>query len=309
MKKNKKVSLPKKPFLVLSRRAITGWVCFIFFVCAWMFVIGVLVGRGTAPIKFDMAGIQKKLEASREDLKNKEQLRNQGKSGIVKDKTKLDFYEALRDNREDTQIGKKKLSPSISKKAEPPPEKKLPPAIDSKAEKKIIGKAEPPQTGSTKQSQKPPIASKSKTGPSVKTYTIQAASVKDGRGVQKQNFSPTHPEQVEKNGAQADVGRKIGTEIVMKITKDEVLYVADLARLDLDQASIEKFAGQIGDVLEYVEKLNEVDTEGLRPTSHAISLTNVFREDEQRQPLDREQALANAPEKEDGNFVVPKIIE
>jgi cell division protein FtsN len=181
MKKNKKVSLPKKPFLVLSRRAITGWVCFIFFVCAWMFVIGVLVGRGTAPIKFDMAGIQKKLEASREDLKNKEQLRNQGKSGIVKDKTKLDFYEALRDNREDTQIGKKKLSPSISKKAEPPPEKKLPPAIDSKAEKKIIGKAEPPQTGSTKQSQKPPIASKSKTGPSVKTYTIQAASVKDAR--------------------------------------------------------------------------------------------------------------------------------
>ena len=94
----------------------------------------------------------------------------------------------------------------------------------------------------------------------------------------------------------------------MKITKDEVLYVADLARLDLDEASIEKFAGQIGDVLEYVEKLNEVDTEGLRPTSHAISLTNAFREDEQRQPLDREQALANAPEKEDGNFVVPKII-
>jgi aspartyl-tRNA(Asn)/glutamyl-tRNA(Gln) amidotransferase subunit C len=94
----------------------------------------------------------------------------------------------------------------------------------------------------------------------------------------------------------------------MKITKDEVLYVADLARLDLDDASIDKFAGQIGDVLEYVAKLNEVDTEGLQPTSHAISLTNAFREDEQRPPLDREQALANAPEKEDGNFVVPKIV-
>jgi aspartyl-tRNA(Asn)/glutamyl-tRNA(Gln) amidotransferase subunit C len=97
--------------------------------------------------------------------------------------------------------------------------------------------------------------------------------------------------------------------ITMKITKDEVLYVADLARLELDDASIDKFAGQIGDVLEYVAKLNEVDTEGLRPTSHAISLTNAFREDEQRPPLDRELALANAPEKEDGNFVVPKIIE
>ena len=94
----------------------------------------------------------------------------------------------------------------------------------------------------------------------------------------------------------------------MKITKDEVLYVADLARLDLDEASIEKFAGQIGNILEYVDKLNEVDTEGIRPTSHAISLTNAFREDEQRQSLDPEQALVNAPEKEDGNFVVPKVV-
>jgi len=94
----------------------------------------------------------------------------------------------------------------------------------------------------------------------------------------------------------------------MKITKEEVLYVADLARLNLDDASIDKFAGQIGDVLEYVEKLNAVDTKGLRPTSHAISLTNAFREDKQGQPLNREQALANAPEKEDGNFVVPKVV-
>jgi aspartyl-tRNA(Asn)/glutamyl-tRNA(Gln) amidotransferase subunit C len=94
----------------------------------------------------------------------------------------------------------------------------------------------------------------------------------------------------------------------MKITKDEVLYVADLARLDLDQASIEKFAEQIGDVLAYIEKLNEVDTEGLRPTSHAISLTNAFREDEQREHMERDLALANAPEKEDGSFIVPKVI-
>ena len=94
----------------------------------------------------------------------------------------------------------------------------------------------------------------------------------------------------------------------MKITKDEVLYVANLARLDLDEASIEKFAGQIGNILEYIAKLNEVETEGIRPTSHAISFTNVFREDEQRPPLDRERVLANAPEKEDGNFVVPKVV-
>jgi aspartyl-tRNA(Asn)/glutamyl-tRNA(Gln) amidotransferase subunit C len=95
----------------------------------------------------------------------------------------------------------------------------------------------------------------------------------------------------------------------MKITKEEVLHVADLARLDLDEAAIEKFAGQIGEILDYVDKLNEVDTQNVKPTSHAISLTNAFREDEPQKHLDREQALANAPEKEDGSFVVPKIIE
>ena len=95
----------------------------------------------------------------------------------------------------------------------------------------------------------------------------------------------------------------------MKITKDEVLHVADLARLDLDEASIDKFAGQIGTILDYVDKLNEVDTGGIRPTSHAISLTNAFREDEQKEHLERDQALANAPQQEEGAFVVPKIIE
>lgn len=95
----------------------------------------------------------------------------------------------------------------------------------------------------------------------------------------------------------------------MKITKDEILHVADLARLDLDEASIDKFAGQIGTILDYVDKLNEVDTEGIRPTSHAISLTNAFREDEPKEHLERDQALANAPQKEEGAFVVPKIIE
>ena len=94
----------------------------------------------------------------------------------------------------------------------------------------------------------------------------------------------------------------------MKITKDEVLYVADLARLNIDEDAIEKFAGQVDDILGYVDKLNEVDTEGVKPTSHAITLTNAFREDELQEHLDREQALANAPQQEDGNFVVPKVV-
>ena len=94
----------------------------------------------------------------------------------------------------------------------------------------------------------------------------------------------------------------------MKISKDEVLYVAHLARLDLDEESIEKFAGQIDEILDYIEKLNQVDTRDVKPTSHAIFLTNAFREDKEKQPIDRELALANAPEREDGNFVVPKVV-
>ena len=94
----------------------------------------------------------------------------------------------------------------------------------------------------------------------------------------------------------------------MKITKKEVLHVANLARLDVDKVLIDKFAGQIGTVLEYVDKLKALDTEGVTPTSHAIFLTNAFREDDERQSFDSDSALSNAPEKEDGNFIVPKVI-
>ena len=94
----------------------------------------------------------------------------------------------------------------------------------------------------------------------------------------------------------------------MKISKDEVLKVAQLARLDLEEAAIEPFAEQISTILDYVDTLKHVDTEGVPGTSHAISLTNAFREDEPRSHLDREQALENAPEKEEGTFTVPRVI-
>jgi cell division septation protein DedD len=181
MKKNKKVPLPKKPSLILSRKAMIGWGCFIFFVCAWMFVIGVLVGRGTAPVKFDIDGLQKKLEAARKDLTKKEQLRTQGKSGVVKDKTKLDFYEALSDNRDDSEIDKKKPSPLSAKKKESSPEKKPPKKSKRDTEKRVVKKTETPKTGSAKSSRKPPSGAISRPRPSGKVYTIQVASVKNAR--------------------------------------------------------------------------------------------------------------------------------
>jgi aspartyl-tRNA(Asn)/glutamyl-tRNA(Gln) amidotransferase subunit C len=94
----------------------------------------------------------------------------------------------------------------------------------------------------------------------------------------------------------------------MKITKDEILHVAELARLEIDEGSIDKFAGQIGNILDYVDQLRQVDTGGIKPTSHALALTNAFREDAETRHLERETSLANAPEQEDGNFVVPKVI-
>ncbi|MFZ0613257.1 MAG: Asp-tRNA(Asn)/Glu-tRNA(Gln) amidotransferase subunit GatC [Desulfobacterales bacterium] len=94
----------------------------------------------------------------------------------------------------------------------------------------------------------------------------------------------------------------------MKITREEIIYVARLARLELDATAIEKFVDQIGTVLDYVDQLKRVDTEGVRATSHAVSLTNAFREDAPHGHLDPTAALANAPEKEDGSFIVPKVL-
>jgi aspartyl-tRNA(Asn)/glutamyl-tRNA(Gln) amidotransferase subunit C len=94
----------------------------------------------------------------------------------------------------------------------------------------------------------------------------------------------------------------------MKITKEEVLHVAHLARLDIEEADIDRLAGQIGTILDYVDQLRQVDTTGIAPTSHAIEMTNAFREDAEQDPLAEADALANAPEKDDGSFVVPKVI-
>lgn len=94
----------------------------------------------------------------------------------------------------------------------------------------------------------------------------------------------------------------------MKITKAEVLHVARLARLDIHDADIDRFADQIGTILDYVDTLKQVDTTGVVATSHAITLTNAFREDEEKAHLSQDASLANAPEKDDGAFVVPKVI-
>lgn len=95
----------------------------------------------------------------------------------------------------------------------------------------------------------------------------------------------------------------------MKISREEVLYVANLARLTIDDDDVETFAEQLGSILEYVENLNRVDTSEVLPTAHAIETANAFRKDETTRHLDRDDAIANAPKAEDGHFIVPKVIE
>jgi aspartyl-tRNA(Asn)/glutamyl-tRNA(Gln) amidotransferase subunit C len=95
----------------------------------------------------------------------------------------------------------------------------------------------------------------------------------------------------------------------MKITQQDVLHVAKLARLEIEEAAVDRFADQIATILNYVDTLNKVDTDGIQPTSHAIFRANAFREDEPAGHLARELALANAPDQEEGAFLVPKVIE
>ncbi len=95
----------------------------------------------------------------------------------------------------------------------------------------------------------------------------------------------------------------------MKISKAEVLHVAKLARLEIDEHHVDRFAGQLGQILEYVETLNRIDTSGVAATAHAVDLSNAFREDRPGVSLGQKEALANAPESEAGFFIVPRIIE
>ena len=91
----------------------------------------------------------------------------------------------------------------------------------------------------------------------------------------------------------------------MKVTREDVENVALLSRLSIKDEDMDKN----NDFLEYVDRLQQVDTENVAPTAHVLPVQNVFREDVVKPSLDRELALSNAPQQEDGYFRVPKILE
>ena len=93
----------------------------------------------------------------------------------------------------------------------------------------------------------------------------------------------------------------------MAITRDDVLHVARLARLEIPEGEVEAVQAQLGAILEAVGKVSELDLSDVEPTSHPLDIVNVWAEDEPRPSLSVEDALANAPDPSDGQFRVPAV--
>jgi len=94
-----------------------------------------------------------------------------------------------------------------------------------------------------------------------------------------------------------------------RITLDDVDHVARLARLELSAADKERMRGELDGILSYIDKLRALDTRDVEPTSHAVPVTNVMRDDVERPSLPQEDMLANAPDRHRDMFRVPRIIE
>lgn len=95
----------------------------------------------------------------------------------------------------------------------------------------------------------------------------------------------------------------------MKVTREDVENVALLSRLRIDEKDMDKNIQELSDFLEYVDRLQQVDTENVAATAHVLPIQNVFREDVVKPSLNRDLALSNAPEQEDGYFRVPKSLK
>ncbi|MEW9670355.1 Asp-tRNA(Asn)/Glu-tRNA(Gln) amidotransferase subunit GatC [Ammoniphilus sp. 3BR4] len=94
-----------------------------------------------------------------------------------------------------------------------------------------------------------------------------------------------------------------------EISREQIEHAANLARLNLTEEEAVKYTSQMNSILNFFEKLDELDTDDVQPTSHVTEVYNVMREDEQRPSIEREDALRNAPDHEEGQFKVPAVIE
>ena len=94
----------------------------------------------------------------------------------------------------------------------------------------------------------------------------------------------------------------------MSVTKKDVEEIAGLAKLKFNDEELQNFTVQMNEILTYMDKLNELDTENVKPLSHPVEQVNIFREDKLKKSVSTEEALKNSPDKTDQHFKVPKVI-
>jgi len=95
----------------------------------------------------------------------------------------------------------------------------------------------------------------------------------------------------------------------MAVTKDQVKYIASLAKLEIAESELDAFTKEMEQIIEFADSLNKIDTEGIEPTVHIQGIENVLRKDSEPKSFDTDELLKNAPEKADNCFSVPKVVE
>ncbi len=95
----------------------------------------------------------------------------------------------------------------------------------------------------------------------------------------------------------------------MAVTKEQVKYIASLAKLEIDEKSLDAFTEEMEQIIEFADSLNKIDTDGIEPTAHIQGIENVLREDSEPVIFDTQKLLANAPQKAGSCFSVPKVVE
>ncbi len=95
----------------------------------------------------------------------------------------------------------------------------------------------------------------------------------------------------------------------MSVSKEEVMHIASLSRLELTDEELEKYTNDLSNIVDYANELASIDIEGVKPTAHILDIKNVFRDDVVDSSYDREKILQNAPTKAAGCITVPKVVE
>jgi DedD protein len=157
----------KKPVVALSRKAVAGWAVVVFIISAWMFGIGVMVGRGTAPVSFDMDQLKRTLESLQKSAQQAPRSGPRPEASEMKSKTDLGFYDSLPKNREDSEMPNLPKPPPASAKPEPPAQKPAESAAPPKTEKPAAAVPAPAAS--------PPAPASAAPG---KPLTVQIAAVK-----------------------------------------------------------------------------------------------------------------------------------